>query len=376
MTGRQLGAALVTYLAVMVATGGCSLLPDSGPKGPTGIDLTRGDYTVVYADSLTREAGVATITADGAVLQSASMSALGLEHRTETEDSIVLIGERAGDMVKVSKDGAVKAGLIDYPDGTGVTATTFVSDGTIASLVNVGNTETGYSNPLVIHDVSGKVLRSTQMQGYFTSVSEVGDVLVATGQISQPDLDEDGSRTITLDPMSLAVRDSWDWPDKGGLDVCRPNGESIICLESEGFKDGARARLSNHLVRVDLTTGEKTELISLEHDGVDIVTSSNRVYVATWSTMNLMSVDLTKVELELPLARGNEAIETVTVGAGFIDVFVRDYDRTVTADGRADIGRIVRIDPTTLNAVRQTPLQLPDQQLVGVHLIPHEFFRP
>ena len=74
------------------------------------------------------------------------------------------------------------------------------------------------------------------------------------------------------------------------------------------------------------------------------------------------------------MATGEEAIETITVGGAFLDVFVRDYNRTTTADGRADIGRIVRIDPATLDAVRQTPLQLPDQQLVGVQVIPHEFF--
>lgn len=69
MTARQRGAALVTCLTVAVVASGCSLLPDAGPKGPSGIDLTRGDYAVVYADSITREAGVATISADGALLQ-------------------------------------------------------------------------------------------------------------------------------------------------------------------------------------------------------------------------------------------------------------------------------------------------------------------
>jgi len=374
MTARQRGAALVTCLTVAVVASGCSLLPDAGPKGPSGIDLTRGDYAVVYADSITREAGVATISADGALLQSASMSALGLENWAETDDAIALIGERAADMVVVTKDGTVSTGLIDYPDGTGVTATTFLSDGNLASLVNVGNTETGYANPLVIHDGSGKVLRSTPLQGYFTSIFELGDKLVATGQISHPDFEEDGSRAVVLDPTSLAIRNSWDWPENGGLDRCLPQDEAIICLETEGFKDGARTLLANHLVRIDLATGKKSELTKFRADGVEMVSSSGRIHVATRSTMNLMSADLTKVELELPLAHGDEAIETLNAGAGFIDVFVRDYNRTMTADGRADIGRIVRIDPATLNVVRQTPLQLPDQQLVGVHLIPHEVF--
>lgn len=358
----------------MATLPGCSLLPPTAPEPPSGIDLTQGAYAVIYTDSLSREAGVSTLTADGSLLSSAKMAALGLHARAETSGRIVLIGARAADMAVVERDGSVHTAQIAYPEGTGATATAFVDDEHLATLINVGNTKQGYQNPIVIHDLSGRVLRSHPLQGYFTSIITVGDKLLATGQISHPDSDEDGSRAVLLDPNSLEALSTWDWPANGGLDQCVALDRSAICLETEGFKNGARTLLANHLVRLDLASGQKSELTTFNEDGVTLLSQAGRIVVATTGTIHLLTPNLTTIERQLPLTGGKEAIETVTTGGTSLDVFVRNYDRTTTPDGRADIGHIVRLDPLTLQSVRQTPMQLPNQQLVGVHLIPSEFF--
>ena len=353
---------------------GCSLLPPAAPQPPSGIDLTKGAYAVIYTDSISREAGVSTLGADGTLVSSAKMAALGLHARAQTPDRIILIGARAADMAVVERDGSIHTAQIAYPDGTGATATTFIDDEHLATLINVGNTTEGYQNPIVIHDLSGRVLRSHPLQGYFTSIIRVGDKLLATGQISHPDSAEDGSRAVLLDPNSLEVQRTWDWPANGGLDQCVALDRSAICLETEGFKDGARTHLANHLVRLDPSTGAKAEITTFTEDCITLLNQAGRIVVATAGAIHLLAPDLTRIERHLPLTSGKEAIETLTAGGAGLDVFIRDYDRTTTADGRADIGHIVRLDPRTLQIVRQTPMQLPNQQLVGVHLIANEFF--
>ncbi|MGV1004079.1 MAG: hypothetical protein ACOYEV_04765 [Candidatus Nanopelagicales bacterium] len=368
------GAALAVVVTTLAFASSCSLLPHPGPKAPTGIDLTKGDYAVIYSDSLTSEAGASTIAADGSLLQSLPLTALGLRARADSNDLVVLIGERAADIVAVDRAGEIHTGAIDYPDGTGATATAILADHQLASLINVGNIGAGYSNPLVIHDLAGKPRRSLPLLGYFRSMIVIGDRLLIAGQISDPRGDEDGSRLLVVDPVSLKVSKSLDWPEEGGLDQCIAVGAGVACLETEGFADGARTRLANHLVSIDLKTGKKRGHTDLRDDGVLMTSCSGRVYVGTRSAMNLLSPDLTRVESRVPLAEGDQAIETAVCGSTFLDVFVRDYDRVLTADGRADIGRIVRLKQGTLKVLRQTPMQFPDQQLVGVHVIPNEFF--
>ena len=373
MRARQWRAA-AAFGALLALASGCSLLPGARPAAPSGIDLRQGAYAAFYADSLSREAGVSTVSVDGTLLASQRMSALGLEHRADSPASIVLVGERAADLVFVGHDGTVRTAELDYPDGTGATAITWLDDGNLATLVNVGSTERGYFNPLVIHDAQGKVKASARLQGYFTFVGVWGDQLVVAGERAIKGIG-DGSRVLLIDRATLSITRTLDWADAGGLQSCTLLDARLICLETGAYHDDSPPdRLANVVVSIDLATGRKSELTKLSGDGLRVATFDGRGFLASYEALSSMTNDLRGIDAMIPLAAGNERIEQVSITDAGIDVFVRDYDRVKLPDGRVDIGRIVRLDPRTLQVRRQTPLHLPDQQTVGVHLIAHEFF--
>lgn len=364
----------VAALAAMALLTGCSQSLMGPPKAQLSIDLKAGAYVAIYADSLTREAGISTVSASGALVASQQISALGLEKRTNSDQAIALAGERAADMVIVKKDGTVSASAIDFPDGTGVTATAWVSDSELASLVNVGTSADGYKNPLVLHTTAGTVNYSLPLSGYLTTLVVTPRELVMAGQIGKAGAPEDGSRVIRVDRESKKVVATFDWPDRGGLTGCVVQRRTLWCLESAPFDDGNRTLEQNLVVSIDLDSGKKTQHAQLAEMGVGLTQASGRLLVIGKTSLGALDDVLAKKPM-LALGGGQKSIEQVVGAGGFIDVFVRDYDRTITSDGRADIGRVVRLDAKTLKVVRQTPLQLPNQQLVGVHLIAHEFFQ-
>lgn len=364
---------MVVGLILAVASG-CSLLPVAQSREVSGIDVRQGAYAAFYADSLSRDAGVSTLGVDGTVLASQRLSALGLEHRADSPAAVVLVGERAADLVFVGNDGSVRIAELDYPDGTGATAITWLKDGNLATLINVGNTDRGYMNPLVIHDAQGKVLASAKLQGYFSFVGELGDQLVVAGERGVKGIG-DGSRVLLLDRATLSISRTFEWADTGGLQSCTLLASRLVCLETGAYHDGAAPdQLANNLVAIDLATGVKSLLVTIPGDGLRVFSAGGQLYVASHGSLRRMAADLHSIKAEIPLASGNQQIEQVSTTSAGIDVFVRDYDRAKLSDGRVDIGRVVRLDFASLRVLRQTPLQLPDQQLVGVHVIAQEFF--
>lgn len=374
LRGKARGGLVAVAMASAVVLSGCSQVLWGKPKAEVSIDLLAGAYVAVYADSLARDAGIATLSSKGDVLASQKMSALGLEMRADSDKAIALIGARAADMVIVRSDGSVSASAIDFPEGTGVTATAWVSDSELASLMNIGATAEGYKNPLVLHDTAGTVSRTLPLTGYLTSLAVTPTELVVAGQIGKIGSVEDGSRVVRIDRTSLQVIATYDWPDRGGLAGCAVQQRTLWCLESAPFDDGKRELEQNLVVSIDLNSGAKTQRAQLGEAGVGITQASGRLLVVGKTSLGSLD-DLLAKKPMTTLAAGQENLEQVVGAAGFVDVFVRDYDRRTTPDGRADVGRVLRLDANTLQVTRQLRLQLPDQQLVGLHLIAHEFFR-
>lgn len=358
---------------ILSAAAGCSLLPIGSPQAPGPLDPRHGAYLVVYSDSLSREAGASVVDERGGVLASSPMQAQGLNSRADSEKAVALVGERAPDVVIVRADGAITASTIQYPDGTGVTATAWLSDTELASLINVGATDEGYSSPLVIHDTAGKVSFSLPLFGYLTTMIAVPGELIMAGQIANPEGEEDGSRVVRFDTLKRKTTATYDWPDSGGLTGCIVDARTLWCLENAPFENGKRTLEQNLLVSIDLESGEKTLHATLTEFGFGLAKVSGRVLVASTGGIGTLG-DVTAKRPMTPLATGDEKVERIIVTGDLLDVFVRNYNRTQTPDGRADVGHLTRLDPSTLQVIRQTPMQLPDQQLVGVHAIAREFF--
>ncbi len=354
------------------------MLGFGGPGLHGDIEPGAGAYSVYYTDMDTRRGNATTVDDDGAVIATAELTAVNLSTRIDAPTTVGLLGARSADLAFVNDDGSVDTGHLDYPEGTGVTAAAWLGDDEIASLVNVGQDGQGYSNPLVVHDRTGKTLRSLELHGYLESAILHGDELYLAGQIEASEPEGDGSRIIVVDPNEMTVLAQHDWPGTGGIQSCAMTGETLYCLESDSFHDidDYPEFAWNKLVRIDTVTWDKTLITEFSDTGVRIENLGERIYVLLEHGVALLSPDGASVVLEREFGDGEDAKAERLVASpgGQLDLYVRDFSFADRSGGRTYVGDVLRLDAATLKTTRSTPMELPGAQFVDLHAIPAELF--
>ena len=368
---------VISLVGLVLAGSGCSMLGASKPTFHDDIKPGSGTYSVYYTDMDTNHGNASTVEVDGALVATAKLKATNLMTRIDSQSTVGLLGARSADLVFVNDDGSVDTGYLDYPEGTGVTAAAWLGTDEIASLINVGQAEQGYSNPLVVHDRAGKTLRSLKLHGYMQSAIVQGSELYLAGEISPPDPKDAGSRVVVVDPKSMKVIEQHDWTGTGGIQSCAMSGEMLYCLESDSFNNADYPEFAwNKLVRIDPKTWEKTLITEFKDVGIRVENIGDRIYVLLEHRVALLSVEGTKIATEREFGNGEDAKAERLEAApdGQLDLYVRDFSFAARSGDRDYVGDIHRIDPSTLKTTRSTPMELPGEQFVDLHAIPAEFF--
>ncbi|WP_141362840.1 hypothetical protein [Glutamicibacter uratoxydans] len=362
---------------LILAVSACSLAGCS--KGALNGDIKpgAGAYSVYYTDMDTNHGNATTVNDDGSTVATGKLKATNLSTRIDAPSTVGLLGARSADLVFVNTDGSVDTGFLDYPEGTGVTASTWLRSDEVASLVNVGQKEAGYSNPLVIHDRMGKTIRSLQLYGYMQSAIMDNGKLYLAGEISSSNPKESGSRVIVADPVEMKVLDQHDWAGTGGIQSCAAAEGLLYCLESDSFIGIEYPEFSwNKLVKIDPRTWKKTLIREFKDVGVRVVNLNGKVYALLEHRVVMLSPDGTKVASEQHFGSGEDAkVERLAAAPnGELDLYVRDFSFAARSEHRSYVGDILRIDPSSLATLRSTPMELPGEQFVDLHAIPAEFF--
>lgn len=366
----------VGLVGLALAVSGCSALGIGKPAFTGDIKPGTGAYSVYYTDMINDLGNASTVEADGALVATANLRATNLSTRIDSPSTVGMLGHRSADLVFVNNDGSVDTGYLDYPEGTGSTAAAWLETDEIASLINVGQSEQGYVNPLVVHDRTGKTLRSLKLQGYLNSAIVQGDELYVAGEIGPYDPEDEGSRIFVVDPKNMTVLDQHDWVGTGGIKSCAMASGMLYCLESDSFNNVDYPEFAwNKLVRIDPRTWEKTLIREFTDMGIRVENIGDRIYVLLEHRLALLSTDGTTIAAEREFGNGEEAkIERLEAGPeGKLDLFIRDFSFAERSGGRDYIGDIHRLAPSTLKTTRSTPMELPGEQFVDVHALAAEF---
>ncbi|SCC28022.1 hypothetical protein [Arthrobacter sp. NIO-1057] len=361
----------------LLATSGCSLFGPGKAELKGDIKPGNGAYSVYYTDIDTNHGNATTVNEDGSLVATAKLNATNLFTRIDSSSTVGLFGARSADLVFINADGSVDTGFLDYPEGTGVTASTWLGSDEIASLVNVGQTADEYSNPLVIHDRSGKTLRSLQIYGFMQSAIMNDEKLYLAGEIVSADPQDSGSRVITVDPKNMSVLDQHDWRDTGGLQSCAMSEGMLFCLESDKFGQDDYPEFSwNKLVKIDPTTWEKTPIKEFKDVGVTVQNLNGKVYVLLEHRLSMISPDGKKIAAERDFGDGEDAkAERLSAAPdGELDLYVRDFSFADRGAGKNYVGDVFHLNPSTLETESRTPMELPGEQFVDLHAISADFF--
>lgn len=345
------------------------------PQAPASIAVAPEHYAVAFTDSLESAGGIEVVDATGMVLKGEPLTAQDLQTRTTGGPGTALLGARSKDMVFVWPDGTLTTATLGYDDGTGVTASAWVDDETLISMVNVGQLEQGYSNPVVFHDAAGDVKASLDYTGYIASIMVVPDLVVLAGESldGDPMVDEDGSRVTLMGLESRSVVREYRWDDAAGLEGCGVQGSQLRCFEQPAVGDGTGNPDVRDVVTIDLESGDKQVIGSTDTLGLEIVEVAGQwlvfstVGVQTWEQLEAGS------PLRPLVGSGDEEVERVVVTGEFLDVFVRDL-RRLPVEGGVQVGSILRLEPRSLEVIHQAPVVVPDQEAVQVHVFPGAYF--
>lgn len=372
---RRIGSLPVLCLAFVLS--GC--FATSGPSVPNQVSLGDGAYAVVFTDSLESAGAIQVLSSEGAGLSTTQLHAEDLLTRTDGPQGAVLLGARCADLVTINRDGTTGSGRLDFPEGTWVTASVALDDSTLLSTVNVGQEDDGYHNPIILHDAQGKVSCALSLIGYIQSitVTDHGVALAGTSLNGDPLVDEDGSVLVIVDPQEHAITAEYRWTDVAGLTQCQANDDTLWCFENEPVGDGTDPGPQGavRLVSINLTTGSKKLVTTMGTPGIALAQAGDGRLVFTEQGVKTLDQAIAGDSGRRLVATADEIVERVTVTDGLVDVFVRDLARQPVGDG-VQIGRIVRLDPASLETLRETPLVIPDQEAVNVHVFPREFFTP
>ena len=362
---------------LVLAATGCSISGPSKAEFHDDIKPGTGAYSVYYTDMDTNHGNATTVTDDGSVVATAKLKAMNLSTRIDSTDTVGLLGARSADLVFVNNDGSVDTGFLDYPEGTGVTASAWLDTDELASLVNVGQNAEGYSNPLVIHDRTGKTLRSLKLYGYMQSAIMDDDKLYLAGEIASADPKDGGSRVIVTDPKNMKVIEQHDWTGTGGFQSCAMSDGMLYCLESDSFTAEEYPEFSwNKLVKIDPKTWKKTSIKDFNDVGVRVENLNGKIYVLLEHRVAVLSPDGTTIETEREFGRGEDAkAERLNLAPdGQLDLYVRDFSFADRGEGKSYVGDMHWLEPSTLETVKSTPMELPGEQFVDLHAISSDFF--
>lgn len=361
---RVAGLALLP-LAFVAGLSGCGYEAGASFQLPVG-----GDYTIIYSDLASSEAGAAVVGGNGELAETIRFRAMDLGVRTNLGDSVLLTGSRDGNRLLIKTDGSAERSSPDYEYAGGATAVASSSKGAVVTFNNAGAGEDGYSNPILLEQPLGEAKADRRFTGYANWVSEHGGSFVVAGEDGSA-LDEVGSQVTIIDPASLEVLNQWRWPKQGGLADCDLTGQRLRCIGSDPEDSGVNTLLYD----IDLKSGEQTVLPKREHVGYDVFTVDSKQYLLDDAGLVEVADDGVLVEsTRMAVIPQHFDVDSWVMTDGIIDIVARDPDGGDVANGERYIGRLIRVDVRAGSVLRDFRLNLPDEMTTNIQIFPREFF--